>query len=84
MTAYIVQVSMGDTPAGTVEYKTLFAVALLLFAITLLHQHLRPSRDAALPRGVRVSAAAVGRRASELRTRALPAPAAAASGDLPR
>jgi phosphate transport system permease protein len=36
MTAYIVQVSMGDTPAGTVEYKTLFAVALLLFAITLL------------------------------------------------
>jgi phosphate transport system permease protein len=36
MTAYIVQVSLGDTPAGTVEYKTLFAVALLLFAITLL------------------------------------------------
>jgi phosphate transport system permease protein len=35
MTAYIVQVSLGDTPAGTVEYKTLFAVALLLFAMTL-------------------------------------------------
>jgi len=36
MTAYIVQVSLGDTPAGTVEYKTLFAVALLLFVITLV------------------------------------------------
>ncbi len=35
MTAYIVQVSLGDTPFGTVEYKTIFAVALLLFAITL-------------------------------------------------
>ena len=36
MTAYIVQVSLGDTPTGTLEYKTIFAVALLLFAITLL------------------------------------------------
>lgn len=34
MTAYIVQVSLGDTPAGTVEYKTIFAVASLLFTIT--------------------------------------------------
>ena len=36
MTAYIVQVSLGDTPTGTPEYRTLFAVALLLFAITLV------------------------------------------------
>ena len=36
MTAYIVQVSLGDTPTGTLEYKTIFAVALSLFAITLL------------------------------------------------
>lgn len=36
MTAYIVQVSLGDTPAGTVSYKTIFAVAALLFVITLL------------------------------------------------
>ena len=36
MTAYIVQVSLGDTPFGTIEYKTLFAVGLLLFMITLL------------------------------------------------
>jgi phosphate transport system permease protein len=35
MTAYIVQVSLGDTPAGGVEYLTCFAVASLLFLITL-------------------------------------------------
>ncbi|MEE8465246.1 MAG: phosphate ABC transporter permease subunit PstC [Dehalococcoidia bacterium] len=35
MTAYIVQVSQGDTPAGSIEFKTIFAVALLLFVITL-------------------------------------------------
>lgn len=35
MTAYIVQVSLGDTPTGTLTYKTLFAVGALLFAITL-------------------------------------------------
>jgi phosphate transport system permease protein len=36
ITAYIVQVSLGDTPSGGVAYQTLFAVAMLLFAITLL------------------------------------------------
>ncbi len=36
MTAYIVQVSLGDTPTGTVEYYTIFAVGALLFVITLL------------------------------------------------
>ena len=35
MTAYIVQVSMGDAPTGTLEFKTIFAVALSLFVITL-------------------------------------------------
>lgn len=35
MTAYIVQVSLGDTPAGTIEYQTIFAVGALLFVITL-------------------------------------------------
>ena len=34
MTAYIVQVSMGDTPAGTLEYRTIFAVGMLLFLST--------------------------------------------------
>lgn len=35
MTAYIVQVSLGDTPAGTLTYQTLFAVAAVLFLVTL-------------------------------------------------
>ena len=35
MTAYIVQVSLGDTPTGTIGFKTIFAVGLSLFVITL-------------------------------------------------
>ena len=31
MTAYIVQVALGDTPQGTIEYRTIFAVGMLLF-----------------------------------------------------
>lgn len=31
MTAFIVQVSLGDTPFGTIEYRTIFAVGMLLF-----------------------------------------------------
>lgn len=36
MTAYIAQVSMGETPHGSIEYKTIFAVGLALFIITLI------------------------------------------------
>lgn len=36
MTTYIVQVSMGDTPTGTLEYRTIFVVGTLLFLITFL------------------------------------------------
>lgn len=36
MTAYIVQVSLGDTPHGTIEYKTIFAVGMMLFIGTLI------------------------------------------------
>ncbi len=36
MTGYIVQVILGDAPTGTLEYRTIFAVALSLFAITLV------------------------------------------------
>jgi phosphate transport system permease protein len=36
MTAYIVQVSLGDTPHGTLEYHTLFAVAMMLFLLTMI------------------------------------------------
>lgn len=35
MTAYIVQVSLGDTPAGSIEYQTIFAVGTTLFLLTL-------------------------------------------------
>ena len=36
LTSYIVQVSLGDTPFGSVEYQSIFAVGLLLFAVTLV------------------------------------------------
>ncbi len=36
MTAYMVQVTQGDTPVGSVAYRTIFAVGLTLFTITML------------------------------------------------
>lgn len=36
MTAYIVQVGLGDTPTGTIEYRTIFAVGATLFAMTFV------------------------------------------------
>ena len=36
MTAYIVQISLGDTPQGTLEYRTIFAVGMLLFIGTFV------------------------------------------------
>ena len=36
MTAFIVQVSKGDTPTGSLEYRTIFAVGLALFMSTML------------------------------------------------
>jgi len=36
MTAYIVQISLGDVPFGSLEYKTIFAVGMSLFVLTLL------------------------------------------------
>ncbi len=35
MTAFIVSVANGDTPHGSIEYRTIFAVGLLLFMMTL-------------------------------------------------
>jgi phosphate transport system permease protein len=35
MTAFIVQISLGDTPADSIQFYSLFAVAALLFAMTL-------------------------------------------------
>ncbi|MCL6644139.1 MAG: phosphate ABC transporter permease subunit PstC [Dehalococcoidia bacterium] len=36
MTTYIVQVSLGDTPYGSLEYRTLFAVGTTLFVLTFV------------------------------------------------
>lgn len=36
MTTYIVQVSLGDTPAGSLAYKTIFAVGTTLFVMTFI------------------------------------------------
>lgn len=36
MTAYIVQVSLGDTPHGTLEFSTIFAVGAALFVMTFI------------------------------------------------
>ena len=36
LTGYIVQVSLGDVPHGTIEYKTIFAAGITLFLITLV------------------------------------------------
>lgn len=36
MTAFIVQVALGDAPAGSIEYKSLFAVGMTLFTMTLV------------------------------------------------
>ena len=36
MTAYIVQISLGEAPYGSIEYETIFAVGITLFTITLL------------------------------------------------
>lgn len=36
MTAFIVQISIGETAQGSIEYKSLFAVGATLFAITFL------------------------------------------------
>lgn len=36
MTAYIVQVTLGNAPAGSIEYRTIFVVGASLFAITFI------------------------------------------------
>lgn len=40
MTAYIVQISLGDTPAGSLAFHTIFAVGSTLFALTFLLNYL--------------------------------------------
>ncbi len=40
ITAYIVQVSLGDVPHGSLEYKTIFAAGMTLFVFTFLLNNL--------------------------------------------
>ena len=35
MSAYIVQLSLGEAPHGSLEYNTIFAVGIVLFVMTL-------------------------------------------------
>lgn len=53
MTSYIVQIAKGDTPAGTIEHRTIFAVGSLLFVMTLMMNLMsyRLSRRMRLVRG---------------------------------
>ncbi len=51
MTSFIVQVSLGDTPYNSIEYRTIFAVGATLFAMTFLmnmlsHWFVRRFREA--------------------------------------
>jgi len=39
LTGSIVQMSLGDTPAGSIEYQTIFAVGLTLFLITFVFNY---------------------------------------------
>lgn len=36
MTAYVVQIALGDAPVGSLQYRTIFAVGAMLFATTFL------------------------------------------------
>jgi phosphate transport system permease protein len=50
LTAYIVQISMGDTPRGTLEYRSIFAAGATLFVMSfvlsaLTQRLVRRSRD---------------------------------------
>jgi phosphate transport system permease protein len=40
ITTYIVQVSMGDVARGSIEYQTIFAAGITLFALTFLLNNL--------------------------------------------
>ncbi len=40
MTSFIVQISLGDTPAGSIEYYTIYAIGLFLFLLTFFFNYL--------------------------------------------
>ena len=58
ITAYIVQVSLGDLPHDSIGYQSIFAAGLVLLLITLVFNVDRLLPDAPLPRGVLMAAVA--------------------------
>jgi len=40
MTAFIVQISLGDTPAGSIEYYTIYAIGFTLLVLTFIFNYL--------------------------------------------
>ena len=52
ITAYIVQVALGDLPHGAIGYQTIFAAGLTLLLITLVFNVARPLAAQALPGGL--------------------------------
>ena len=55
MTAFIAATGIGDVPTGSIEYKTIFAVGLTLFVITLVAEPVRDPDGAPLPGGLRMT-----------------------------
>ncbi len=51
MTAYIVNIASGDTPTGSLEYRTIFAVGAMLFFMTLVMNLLSYRMASRLRRG---------------------------------
>ena len=49
MTAFIVQVALGDAPTGSIEYKALFAVGMTLFVMTLVMNVTQPGVAGEVP-----------------------------------
>ena len=54
MTAFIAQAASGDQPTGSIGYESLFAVAALLFVITVMMNFIS-IRWSVVPGGVRVT-----------------------------
>ena len=55
MTAFIGATGNGDIPTGSIEYKTIFAVGLTLFVMTLVDEPALDQARAQVPRGLRVT-----------------------------
>ena len=64
ITAYIVQVALGDLPHGSIGYQTIFAAGLTLMLFTLVFNIARPRAAPALPGGLLMAYASESRRRS--------------------